>query len=192
MAQSVAMTLGVPMKSMRMLCFCLLALLMAGISIDVYAQYGGRQRGGGMGGPGGEGGARQPRRPDQNNPANGAQAISDPMAPIERELPSLRIDLRLSADQSPLFDAFERKVRDATAAMRNRQRQLSAFRLDDGSTVSAASIVGTIAGVDTERAEAMRGVNEKMDALYGSFNADQRKLFDRRIMQSQREPLGLS
>jgi hypothetical protein len=114
------------------------------------------------------------------------------MAAIERELPSLRIDLRLSADQSPLFDAFERKVRDATAATRNRLRQLSAFRLDDGSTVSATSIVGTIAGLDIERAEAMRGANEKMDALYGSFNADQRKQFDRRIMQSQREPLGLS
>jgi hypothetical protein len=170
----------------RLAFFLLPALLVLATQAD--AQYGGgrsRDRGG-------ESGAPRTPRPDQANPRAAAPVVSDPMAAIERELPSLRIDLKLSADQAPLFDAFERKVRDATAATRNRLRQLSSFRLDDGSTVSAASIVGTIAGVDAERAEAMRGVNEKMDALYASFSADQRKQFDRRIMQSQREPLGLS
>lgn len=159
------------------------------LASPAHAQYGGRQRGGG-----GEGGQMrgQQQRPDQSSQRGAVQPVADPIAAIERELPSLRIDLKMSAEQAALFDAFERKVRDATSATRNRARHLAAFRFDDGSTVSAASIVGTVAMDDMERADAMRGVGEKMDALYAGFNADQRKQFDRRIMQSQREPLGAS
>ena len=114
------------------------------------------------------------------------------MAAVEREIPSLRIDLKLDRDQGVLFDSFQRTVRDVAEASRQRIRRRLSFKLDDGSTVSAASIITTIAEADVARADAMRAVGEKMDALYATFNADQRRLFDRRIMQSQREPLGNS
>lgn len=83
-------------------------------------------------------------------------------------------------------------VRDAAEAARARVKQLYAFKFDDNSTVSAASIVQTVTDADVARASAMRAVGEKLDALYASLSADQRKMFDRRIMQSQREPLGNS
>ena len=114
------------------------------------------------------------------------------MAAIERELSPLRIDLKLDRDQLALFDSFQRAVLDAVEAARQRMRRLSAFKFDDGSTVSAASIIVTITEADTARGDAMRATTGKMDALYNVLNPDQRRMFDRRLMQSQREPLGNS
>ena len=156
--------------------------------IDANAQVGGGGRG-----RGGESGARQNTpRPQRSETKSATAPVTDPMAAVEREVPSLRIDLKLDRDQGVLFDSFQRAVRDAAEASRQRIRRLLSFKFDDGSTVSAASIITTIAEADIARADAMRAVGEKMDALYATFNADQRRLFDRRIMQSQREPRGNS
>lgn len=162
------------------------ALCAAFVGVSAEAQVGGR--------PGrGEGGVqRGAPRAERAEPRTGAAPITDPIAAVERELPSLRLDLKLERDQGVLFDSFQRAVRDAAEAARARVKQLYAFKFDDGSTVSAASIVQTVTEADLSRANAMRVVGEKLDALYATFNADQRKMFDRRIMQSQREPLGNS
>jgi hypothetical protein len=114
----------------------------------------------------------------------------DPITAIERELPSLRIDLKLTADQAPLFDSFEREVRNAAAAGRARTRHLSAFRTDDGSTVKADTVFGTIADDDAGRSDSSRLALEKMTALYVGLTPEQRQQFDRRIIQSLRDPLG--
>jgi hypothetical protein len=45
---------------------------------------------------------------------------------------------------------------------------------------------------DTRRADAARLVLERMTALFAALTPDQRKQFDRRIVQSLREPLGSS
>ena len=116
----------------------------------------------------------------------------DPLAAIERELPSLRIDLKLSVDQAPLFDSFERQVRNAAEAGRLAIRHVSAFRSDDGSSIAAETVVGTIADDDTQRADAARLALERMSALYAALTPEQRKQFDRRILQALREPLGNS
>lgn len=157
---------------------------------DATAQVGG---GSGRGRGGGEGGLRQNKPPADRADAKPVVApVTDPMAAIERELPSLRTDLKLEHEQGVLFDNFQRLVRDAADASRQRVRQLLSFKFDDGSTVSASSIVSTVAEADIARGDAMRGATEKMDALYNALNADQRRMFDRRIKQSQREPLGNS
>lgn len=159
------------------------------LAFDAAAQVGG----GGRGRGGSEGGPRQNKPPAERTDAKPTVApVTDPMVAIERELPSLRIDLKLEREQGVLFDGFQRFVRDAADASRQRVRQLLSFKFDDGSTVGAGSIVSTIAEADIARGEAMRGVTEKMDALYNALNADQRRMFDRRIKQSQREPLGNS
>ncbi len=151
---------------------------------------GGGRRGGGQGGD-------QPRQQPRQNQDQGAQKpmnspVADPMAAIERELPSLRIDLKLNEKQTALFDRFERKVHEAAGSARSRMRHLSAFKLDDGSTVSATSIVGTVASDDIERAEAMRGANDTLEDLYASLQPEQRRQLDRRIMVAMRDPLGNS
>lgn len=165
----------------------LVSTISSAMCATAFAQAGGRP------GRGDGGGQRQMQpRADRNDSSPLRTPVTDPIASIERELPSLRLDLKLEREQSTLFDSFQRAVRDSAEAARARVKQLYAFKFDDNSTVSAASIVQTVTEADAARAAAMRMLGEKMDALYTTFNTDQRKLFDRRIMQSQREPLGNS
>ncbi len=122
--------------------------------------------------------------------ARAAKAPLDAVTAIEHELPSLRIDLRLTADQAPSFNSFEREIRDAAEAGRRRNQHLAAFRVDDGSAVGADLVLGTIADDDAQRAEATRLALDQMKALYAALTPEQRTQFDERIIQSLREPLG--
>lgn len=166
---------------------CLLAAMLFGITV-AHAQYGGKQRGT-------IGNGDSPKRDAARSESVAKQTatpLTDPMLAIERELTSLRIDLKLSPEQTTFFDSFDREVRNAARVTRERIRQLSGFRLDDGSTVAAASIVATIADADTQRAESMRQVLTKLEALQAAFTPEQRKQLDRRVVQAMREPLGNS
>jgi hypothetical protein len=163
------------------------ALVASAVAGGAQAQYGGgRQR------DRGDAGSPRSSRPGDANPRTGAPPLVDPMAAFERELPSLRIDLKLTSDQAPLFDSFERQVHNAAQAGRLRASHLSAFRIDDGSTVTADAVLNTIADDDAQRAEATRLALERLAALYAVLSVDQRKQFDRRIIESLRDPLGSS
>lgn len=153
---------------------------------NALAQYGGRPR------DRGDTGSTHSARPGDSNPRAAPQPLVDPFAAVARELPSLRIDLKLTADQAPLFDSFERQVREAAEAERTRTRYLSALRSGDSDSVTADAALGTIADDDVQRADAARLVLDRMTALYATLTSDQRKQFDRRIIQSLREPLGTS
>ena len=156
---------------------------------DAHAQYtgGGRQRSGGSGDS-----ARKEASRNDNASKPGAAAPTDPMLAIEHEMTSLRIDLKLNAEQTTLFGSFDREVRNAARASRERTRQLAGFRLDDGSTVAATSIIATILEYDATRAESMRQVAAKLDALQPALSPEQCKQLDRRIVQAMRDPLGNS
>ena len=114
------------------------------------------------------------------------------MTAVERELLSLRLDLRMTAAQSALFDGFERQVRNAAATDRMRSGHLSAFRLDDGSSPSASAVFGTLADDDVQRADAARLALERMTDFYAALTTEQQRQFDQRIIQSVRVPLGAS
>jgi hypothetical protein len=133
------------------------------------------------------GSTRSPRSGDAN-PRGPTQPLFDPVAAIERELPSLRIDLKLTADQTPLFDSFERQVRVAAEAGRMRARHLSAFRVDEG--IHTADTVPRRLPTTTGACQRGTPRSRADDALYGSLSPEQRKYFDRRIIQSLRDPLG--
>jgi hypothetical protein len=166
--------------------FCTIAAVFAsGIATRANAQFGGRQRGQGSES------MRSPHPGDANSRAT-ARALTDPIVAIERELPSLRIDLKLTASQAPLFDAFERQVRNASDAGRLRAGHVAAFRADDGSSVAAKNVLGTIADDDKQRADATRQALEQMQALFATLTPDQQRQFDRQIIQSLRDPLGSS
>lgn len=150
---------------------------------NVSAQFGGRH---------GHGDASMPSRPGDSGGRSTNPALADPVVAIERELPSLRVDLNLTAAQAPLFDSFEREVREAADAGRLRAHHLSAFRTDDGSTVTAETVLTTFVDDDGERADAMRQALERKQALFAALTPDQRKQFDRRIIEALREPLGTS
>ncbi len=178
---------------LRIVPIALLALFLVQAG-DSWAQFpGGGGRGGGRGG---SSSSTDPNRTQSKNQDQNTQKLTppatDPMAAIERELPSLRIDLKLDEKQTPLFDRFERKVHEAAGAARARTRHLSAFKLDDGSTVSASSIVGSVAQDDIERADAMRAATDLLEEMYAALQPEQRRQFDRRIMVAMRDPLGNS
>lgn len=162
--------------------FMWMAALGAGaLAVNAQAQFGRGRRGDPASMPSPRAGETKPRVPPPP---------SDPLAAVERELPSLRIDLKLTSEQTPLFDGFERQVRNAAEAGRWRARHVIAYRTDDGSTVTANVVLSTIANDDTQRADAARQALERMTALYAALNADQRKQLDRRIVEALRDPLG--
>lgn len=173
------------MKHSRRSFISVAALFATALSGAAHAQYGGRSHE-----RSDAGSTRAFRRGDANSRSTTQSA--DPAAALERELPSLRIDLKLTADQGPLFDSFEREVRNAAEAGRLRARHLAAFRIDETGTATADSVLGTIVGDDSRRAEATRLALERMTALYAALTPDQRAQFDRRVLQSLREPLGTS
>ena len=127
-------------------------------------------------------------RPD----ASRSPVLFDPIAAVERELQYLRVDLKLTADQAPLFDAFERQIREAAEAGRSRARHLGSFRSGEAAALTADAVIGTFVADDAQRADAARLALERMTALYGALTPEQQKQFDKRIVESLREPLGTS
>ena len=140
------------------------------------------------------------RRPRTDRPAErpGEQAASaartptapDPILAFEHELPSLKTDLSLTADQIALWGSFERAWRDVAELARQRTRKLLAPRPIDAPAPSAVAIAGGLADDDRLRSEAMADAAKRMRSLYEALSASQRSLFDRRMMLSLSEPLG--
>ena len=121
--------------------------------------------------------ARQPSAP---------QPPADPIASIERELPSLKTDLRLAPDQVAGWNAFERDVREVAEMGRARRRHVTAL-LDGG---SALTLVEALAEDDRMRAEAMADLRSHLKSFHALLGEEQRRLLDRRLVQSQTDPLG--
>ncbi|MEP7157768.1 MAG: Spy/CpxP family protein refolding chaperone [Betaproteobacteria bacterium] len=143
---------------------------------------GGRQRGGDKGG--------MPRTAPDKAASHGAIAI-DPLAAIYRELPSLKVDMKITPEQMTAWNAFADGVREANNAAINRARRAAMTRPRDdaGDAPSALQMFSTLAEEDAQRAETMLGVKVKITALVASLTTDQRRMFDRRIALAQQEPL---
>jgi hypothetical protein len=168
---------------MRIRCVILVAALVSCAAEDTLAQgFPRRERPGPAGVPRetGEAGKRAASVPP---------APSDPMAAIERELPSLKVDLRLSAEQLGAWSAFERDVRDVAEMGRARRRHVMALGIAPEGA-SALTLVQTVAEDDRMRAEGMADLRSHLQALYAALADDQRRLLDRRVTQSQTDPLG--
>ena len=145
------------------------------------AQLGGRSRE--------RSGAGRSARSDEGIPRRAAPPSVEPAEAIERELPSLRIDLKLTTIQAPYFDSYENQVRLAATAARMRLRHIDAYRNDDGSSVKAAALLRTIADDDADRADADRVAVERLDALYAVLTPDQQQQLDARTIKALRDPL---
>ena len=118
-----------------------------------------------------------------------AQAPADPIASIERELPSLKTDLKLTAEQAAAWSAFERDVRDVAEMGRAQRKHVMSIGAAPR-TPSALTLVQAVAEDDRMRAEGMAGLRSHLQALYAALAEDQRRLLDRRVVQSQSDPLG--
>lgn len=114
----------------------------------------------------------------------------EPFSALERELPSLRVDMLLTPIQVAQWILFERDVRDIAEMDRARRRHLMALR-DGGETApTAVTFMAALAEDERLKAEATGDLKRHVEALYAMLDDKQRQTLDRRVVLSQTEPLG--
>ncbi len=130
--------------------------------------------------------ARNRDRPDGPRRA----VAADPFSSLERELISLQVDLKLRGDQAQAWNVFERDVRAAAAAEGERHRQIVELGEKKQPPATALSLLGELAEDGRKEAEAAARVESDLSVLTAKLDAAQRAMLDRRVIQSQTEPLG--
>jgi LTXXQ motif family protein len=168
--------------NVKLAAFLLLPLMLA-LALPSLAQFGG-----------GQGRTRSSERTTRaaDRPAPRPQNTADPLIALERELPSLGTDLKLTPEQAVLWDSFVRSARDAAEIARARMRQLATLRSEQDKSVTALALIGSATDSDLRRAEAMKTLLANLTALYDTLSPQQKLLLDRRFGQAQADPLGTS
>lgn len=168
-------------------------LLIGAMAANAQPSSGGRghQRGGNTDTP----------RPKAESVAPRTNPTSDPIAAINSELPSLKVDLKLSAEQTPAWQSFEASVGEVrNISLAGVKREMAARAQSSAARVaainanppSALSFFALLVDEEQQRATAMSDMRLALKALMEILNAEQRKMFDRRIALAQQEPLGNS
>ncbi len=153
---------------------------------DATAQMpGGGRRGGGMGGMSSE----MQGRHDRGERKAPVPVASDPFSALERELPSLNVDLMLRPDQLEHWRLFERDVRDVAEMGRAQRRRLLSLREAQGRP-SGMAMISSLADEERTRAAKATNLQRHFESLYGALDEKQKAMLDRRVVQSQVEPLG--
>jgi hypothetical protein len=135
-------------------------------------------------------GSPRDHAPKETASPQGAPAYGDGLAALERELPSLKVDLQLKAEQVNAWSVFERDVRDAAEMDRARRKHAMAVRNADESHKTALAVVNAIAEDDRVRSEISADLRKHLEALYQTLDTTQRTLLDRRVVMSQTDPIG--
>lgn len=133
-----------------------------------------------------------PRDPSSRPQERSRSAMpTDPFEALEREMPSLKVDLKLNAEQVPAWRPFERDVRDLAEIGRQRTRYLLTLRdPGDHALPPASEVFARLAEEDRRRVDVATALKAHFDALYAALDEGQRRMIDRRLVQSQTEPLG--
>ena len=118
-----------------------------------------------------------------------ATVPDDPFSALERELPSLKADLKLTSEQVGAWSNFERDVRQVAEMDRDARKRLIALRGADNKP-GALELVNRLADEERNKSVATDDLRRHLEALYSLFDDAQRKMFDRRLWLSQTEPLG--
>lgn len=162
-----------------------LLVVLALVTLDSAAQGmpGGRGRMGGR-----EMGAQRDRESHRDEPNIAARAV-EPYGALERELPSLKVDLMIRAEQLEAWRVVERDIRDIAEMERSRRRHLIALKGNE-QPATAVTFVSSLAEDDRVKSEAAAELKRHLEALYASLDEKQRAMLDRRVIQSQDEPLG--
>lgn len=138
----------------------------------------------------GRGGESQRTRPDRESRPPATAPAPEPFSALERELPSLKVDLQLTTEQVDAWTIFERDVRHAAEIDRARLRQSMQLRDASREAPGARELLAMFADFDRRRMETTTELREHLDALYARLDEKQRRMLDRRVALSQQEPLG--
>lgn len=126
----------------------------------------------------------EPRRPERE------AKESEPIAALVRELPSLKVDLKLTADQVGAWSLFERGARELAELDLMRRRRMLAMRDPRERRAGALALISTLAEDDRQRAEAMSDLKGQLETLLRMLSEPQHRLLDARVGLSQTQPLG--
>jgi hypothetical protein len=158
----------------------LAALMVLPLAADAQQRY--PQRGGGE---------TMIRRDKGEAPKTDTRAgAQEPYSALERELPSLKTDLKLNDDQLNAWAVFERDVRDVAEMDRSRRKHLMALREAGERPPTAITVITTLAEEDRNRADATADLKRHLETLYARLDESQRRTLDKRVVLSQTEPLG--
>jgi len=141
-------------------------------------------------GGGGGGSQRESQNHDRDTQKAASVTPADPFSALERELPSLAVDLRLTPEQVMPWSAFERDVRDVAEMARSQRRHVMALREGGEKPPTALSMVATLAEDERLKAEATSELQRHLQALYERLDDAQKRTLDQRVVLSQTEPLG--
>lgn len=130
------------------------------------------------------------RSADSKDRETRAPQPPEPFAAFERELPSLKVDLRLTEAQLETWRMLERDVHNVAELDRARLRQSMALRDAAQPPPGALALVGGWADADRRKAEASAEAARHLGALSEILDEEQRRTLDRRTALSQSEPLG--
>ena len=153
---------------------------------DVYAQFGGGGGGGGRGGRGGSGehsknaGCESGEKPAADKGMVGRQA---PMSreQLEYHLGTLKVDLRLTSEQSTAWQTFSDQIQALQADMeRQHNRSASAVALNTSTTGGIKPIANAV-DVTRNRLTALENIEAAGAALYQTLHADQKTIADLRM-----------
>lgn len=136
------------------------------------------------------GSPRETQSRDRDTPRATSATASDPFSSLERELPSLAVDLQLTAEQVSHWSVFERDVRDVAEMTRAQRRHVMALREGGENPPTAITLVATLAEDERLKAEATGELQRHLEALYARLTDTQKRTLDRRVVLSQTEPLG--
>jgi hypothetical protein len=125
----------------------------------------------------------QPQRRD-------AQPGAEPFAALERELPSLNVDLLLNSQQLEAWRVFERDVRDVAEMDRAARRHVSAMREGGEAAPTAVAMISSLAEDERMKSDALGDLRRHLEGLYAKLDDSQKRTLDRRVVMSQMEPLG--
>jgi len=171
------------MRPTNLVSLSLAALLVATLAAESAAQNYPR-RGGGQRGEMNKGGDPAAQR------SSSTASAPDPFGALERELPSLKVDLLVREEQLDAWRVYERDVRDLAEMERVRRRHLMALRNFGETQPTAVTFINSLVEDDRLRFEAGAELKRHLEQLYAKLDDGQRRTFDRRTIQSQTEPLG--
>ena len=128
---------------------------------------------------------------DRERPAAAAPIVPmDAFSALERELPSLEVDLQLKPAQLDAWRVFARDVRDVAEMDRARRKHLMSLREGGERPPTAGTLIATLTEDARLKSEATADLRRHFDQLYAALDDAQRRTLDRRVVQSQVEPLG--
>ena len=81
-------------------------------------------------------------------------------------------------------------MRDLAEMATARRRHVMALREGGENPPNALTVISSIVEDDQMRAEAARDMKGHLGVLYALLDEGQKRLFDKRVVQSQTEPLG--